>query len=364
MFFSVTLQPDSRFPCQQQIQSFWFNSDPGWQQHENSFYKGYQDNFCQVNFDANQVSVAHNEFRTFPLWYEPGCLTNLPRENLQQAWANIEVSMDSTGQITINKRVLNYSVPTETLTLDQAVDRIQAILDRSAQEFKALGPNNLKFYCSGGCDTMLLYVLGQAHGLDFELLTDTQYEQDSFTRTNQQTLDQFWAYKQIHHWTQPSWLATGSCGDEYFLRGPSAIAMITSWYDIDFEQVLQANPTAYHFYYFNKYQSLWADSWKDRQATKRTLPIRAALNHKILNNLANDHQHWHLGNTLTWTPFHNLDIVKILLQCNIDDLMGQFLDAAISKRLIARYDARALGWLSTYKNINSQENIKKLLENH
>lgn len=359
----MTLQPDSRFPCQQQLNGFWFNSDPGWQQHSQSFYKGYQDNFCQVNLTADQAWLAHNEFRTFPLWYEPGCITNLPRGELQQAWANIDVSMDPTGQITINKKALNFTVPTGSLTRDQAVDQIKAILDRSAQEFKALSPQNLKFYSSGGCDTMLLYVLARAHDLDFELLTDSHYEPDSFTRANQHILDQFWAYKQIHHWTNPTWLATGSCGDEYFLRGPAVISLITAWYDIDFEQALKANPDAYHFHYFNKYHDLWAQGWRDRQATRQALPIRAALNHKILNNLANDHQHWHLGTTLTWTPFHNLDIVKILLRCEITDLMSQFLDGALSKQLIARYDPRAVDYISTYKNVNSQENIKKLLEN-
>ena len=363
MFFSVTLQPDPRFPHQHPVNQFWFNCDSGWQKQGSSFSKGYQDNFCQVNLDADRAWLAHNEFRTFPLWYEPGCMTNLPRGDLQQAWANITVSMDSSGEITVKKHQLDLTVPTRTLTQDQAVSEIKTILDLKAQEFQALSPQNVKFYCSGGCDTMLLYVLARAHGLDFELLTDGHYESDGFTRTNQHTLDQFWAYKQIHHWTEPTWLATGSCGDEYFLRGPAAIALITAWYDIDFAEVLKANPEAYHFHYFNKYPEVWAIAWQDRHNVRRTLPMRAALNHKVLNNLANDHQHWHLGNTLTWTPFHNLDIVKILLQLDITDLMGQFVDATISKQLISRYDARAVDYISTYKNVNSQENIKKLLEN-
>lgn len=367
MFFSVALEPDNKFPNQQQAGKFWFNSDNGWLQqiHDQTvtFYKGYQDNFCQVTVAPDMVTLQHNEFRTFPLWYKFGCVTNLCGDGLEQAWANIELSMNSTGQVTVTKQRLNLDIADQPLEVWQAVDQIKAILDRTAQEFKQNNPQNVKFYVSGGCDTMLLYVMACAHNLDFELLTNSHYEFDSFTTVNQNRLKQFWAYKQIHHWLTPTWLATGSCGDEYFLRGPAAIAQITAWHDIDFQQELESNSQAYHYHYFKKYTALWSENWQDRARLKKLLPTRNALNQWVLNSLANDHQHWHLGHTLTWTPFHNLDIVKILLQLDITDLMGQFVDATISKQLIARYDTRAVDYISTYKNVNSQENIKKLLEN-
>jgi len=77
--------------------------------------------------------------------------------------------------------------------------------------------------------------------------------------------------------------------------------------------------------------------------------------------LINDHQHWHLGHTITWTPLMNIEIVKILLQCTLEDLLPQFLDAEISKILIARYDTSLLQAISQYKNYNSGENLKYLV---
>ena len=85
---------------------------------------------------------------------------------------------------------------------------------------------------------------------------------------------------------------------------------------------------------------------------------------QILNVLLNDHQHWHLGNTLTYTPFKNIEIVKILLQCSVEDLLSQFLNGQLTKDLIARVNPAFLDFLSLYKNFNSNQNLPKLINYH
>jgi hypothetical protein len=159
-------------------------------------------------------------------------------------------------------------------------------------------------------------------------------------------------------------VATGSCGDEYLLRGPTTIAMLTSWHDINFGEMLQENPESYHYRHFNKYSSLWIDSWNNREKLKSQYPTRESLNQQILNMLVNDHQHWHLGNTLTWTPFNDINLAKILLRCNINELIPQFINGQLSKNIISKIDNRLLSSLSYYKNYNTQENLQKLLDYH
>jgi hypothetical protein len=161
----------------------------------------------------------------------------------------------------------------------------------------------------------------------------------------------------MHHWTTPTWLATGGCGDEYFLRGPEVIAMLTAWHDINFGQLLSENTQAYHYHHFNKYQDLWTDSWNNRQILQNLYSTREQLNQHIVDHLLNDHQHWHLGEVTTWTPFKNIKLVKILLQCNIQDLLPQFLDGKISRCIIEHYSPRVLDFVSTYKNYNNKEKL-------
>ena len=83
----------------------------------------------------------------------------------------------------------------------------------------------------------------------------------------------------------------------------------------------------------------------------------------VLNNI-NDHQHWHLVNTLTWSPYKDINIAKILLQCDINELIPQFLDGQLSKNLIDDYNPDIINYLSKYKNYNSRENLPNLIKNH
>jgi hypothetical protein len=309
-----------------------------------------------VNLDG--ASIDHSQPRSFPLWYQEGIITNI-NSSLTPAWADDAVSMNMSGKITTTKININLTVPTETLTIDQAQKQIRQLLDKKLMQV----PGNLKLFCSGGLDTLLLYsmLFGRC---SFELITDEYYEQDQFTKINQSVLDKFWGYTQIHHWVKPGWLATGSHGDEYFLRGPAVIAMLTAWHDIDFGQLLADNPSCYHYYHFNKYSELWKDSWNNRNQLQEEYPTVELLHRQVLNILVNDYQHWHLGNTLTWTPYKDIEIARILLQCPITELIPQFLDGRLSKDLIIDYNPTIIDYLSQYKNYNPRENLSKLFEYH
>jgi hypothetical protein len=358
MFFSIALEPDQRYPNNYDINGIWVNCDPGWQRVGNTFYKGYTDNHCQITVDAGCARVEHSAPRSFPLWSSPGMVTNLASLTTAH-WIDDCVSMDQSGMITVNKLQLDLTVPADTITIKQAQDCIRQLLDAKLIQV----PAGIKLFCSGGLDTMLLYgMLAGRH--DFELVTDDHYEPDAFTEQNSQALNQFWAYKQIHHWREPTWLATGSHGDEYFLRGPVAIATLTAWHDINFGQLLADNPECYHYHHFSKYNDLWTDAWNNRHGLQDQYPTVDDLNRQILNILVNDYQHWHLGNTLTWTPYKDIRIVKILLQCPIDELIPQLLDGRLSKDLIIDYNPAIIDYLSKYKNYNARENLSKLQEYH
>jgi hypothetical protein len=76
--------------------------------------------------------------------------------------------------------------------------------------------------------------------------------------------------------------------------------------------------------------------------------------------LANDHQHWHLGQTLTWTPFLDLNLPRMWLACDLDDLMDQWLDAGMTKDLIRHYDASVLAGVSDFKNFDNRQNLHRI----
>lgn len=358
MFFNISTAIDSRFPNNYQFDNLWINCDDGWKIQGKTFYKGYCDNDCYLIVTDSAIQIKNTGLRSFPLWYQDGAVNNIePLAN--QAWVDNLVEIDQQGTVCTSKVQVDYSVPNRTITTADAKRQIKLILD---QKLKSV-PARLKLFCSGGLDTLLLYgMLSQQHS--FDLVTDEHYESNNFTDNNKQLLNNFWAYKQIHHWNDPTWLATGSHGDEYFLRGPATIAMLTAWHGINFGELLADNPNCYHYYYFNKYSDLWHNTWADRQKLKEEYPTIELLHCQIMNILINDHQHWHLGNTLTWTPFKDIEIARILLQCDINDLLPQFIDGRLSKDLIIDYNDNIIDYLSQYKNYNKNENLSKLFEYH
>ena len=383
MFFNITPVIDQRFPYNYSLDFATFNCDAGWQQFNinddvifakgysdtqsldelaNNFYQAdnYSGNFCLIKF-AELIEITHNKNRGFPLRFCDNSVTNLfSGDQYQPVWADDNIQIDNNWKITSNKIKLDTTIPTELLSITSAVDKIFNILTTDIEKFIHTNSPKLKLFCSGGLDTLLLYSLLTYTNTKFDLLIADHYETDNFNETNKLVLGKNWAYKQIHHWQDPSWLATGGCGDEYFLRGPAVISMLSAWHDIDFNNLLTQSTDSYHYRHFSKYD-IWQTDWNERRQLQQKYPTKALLNQQILNILLHDHQHWHLGNTLTYTPFKNIEIVKILLQCSVEELLPQFLDGQLSKSLIARVDPALLKSVSKYKNFNSTENLSKLI---
>lgn len=355
MFFSISTSIDKKFPNNYFINNLWVNCDNGWQKIGETFFKGYNDNFCRIVTRPDGARLEHNQHRSFPIWCQEGVITNLSPKSVKVC-ADDTAAINPSGKITLGKLNIDLTTVPNSLTVEQAQEKIIQLLNNKAKSV----PEGIKLFCSGGVDTLLLYSILP----DVELVTDEHFEPDHFTDRNQADLQKFWSYTQIHHWTKPTWLATGSHGDEYFLRGPTAIAMLTAWHNIDFAKLLANNLDCYHYHHFNKYSDLWKRAWDTRQQLKTQYPTSEALNTQILNILVNDHQHWHLGNTLTWTPFKDIEIAKILLQCPVTELIPQFLDAKFSKDLIVAYNPQIVDAVSKYKNHNSSENLHKLVEYH
>lgn len=353
MFFSISTQPDHRFWHRQQHLGLWINYDQGWQTQDHALVKGYSSNSCRIQLEADGVTVLHSQPRSFPLWFEHGFITNLFPDSGKRAWAQDGLHMMPDGRIVWTPWDLDLSVPDTHITISAAQEKICARLD---QETADLGDQPVKLYCTGGLDTALIRALLTAHDKNFEQISYEHFEVTPFVRHNRPALEHYWSYgpQQLHHWSQPTWLATGGCGDEYFLRGPAVIAMLTAWYDINFGELLEHNPACYHYHHFQRYRELWQRTWQQRHQLRQQYPTRAELNLQVMDNLANDHQHWHLEHTVTWTPLKNIEIARILLQLSIQDLVPQFLSGQITRDIIAHYDSDVLPAVSAYKNYRAE----------
>lgn len=364
MFFSISKQPDLRFPNSTVMGDWIVSHDNGWSLQGNVLSKGYRyddighGNFCSIINTIDQITIEHDIERSFPLWVDQEnlILTNCVATG-QRVWADDSVSLIS-GNIVFRKKDIIGTIDTTTLTQDQAVSQLH---EKFNEKIKKLAEISLplKLFVSGGIDTLCLYSYFKNANIMFEKIDYEHFEYDYFTNNFIGDLkNMYWAYNQIHHWRNPSLFATGGCGDEYMFRGPYTISIWAAWHDVDIVALLRKKK-GYHTHYFllPKNLTLFEKMHTNRQEIRETYTTQEQLMRYLIDINLNDHQHWHLGHTLTWTPFKDIELFKIMLRLDHDSLINHFITADITRRLI---DPSHLSFLSLNKNFNTRQNLHLL----
>lgn len=368
MFFTISATQDSRLPHHNQIGNYWFSHDSGWQQVENYWYKGYfhpevdHGNFLKITFEPNGcVELEHDSVRGFPVWWDPEkkVLTNFLGIG-QSIWADKKISLVNHNICTQSAVSYDHDLSYD-LNIDTAADLVCENLVKKAQLLKYW--NNAipkKLFLTGGVDTTVLYSVLQYVGVDVELVDYEYIKYDWFLNNNLESLrQQHWAYNQIHHWIDPTLLITGGCGDEYLFRGPETISIWSAWHKIDIVKNLTSD--GYHSGYFlkDKNVGIFSKHWKNQDQLKSQFPTTKDIANQLININYNDFQHWHLGNTLTWTPFKDIDLLKISLRLDIESAIDHIIHASLNKKIITKLCPEALTLLSSTKNLNARQNLTK-----
>jgi len=378
MFFSISLESESKFPNHLKVNDFCVSYDNGWYQQETKnnilLYKGYLDdhniddivsdvvlstkptylgNFCVINFDKNLKSIRiHSDlYRSFPIYFQKGKISNL--EKLEStAWADSLIEINKDFNVIKTKFDLIGIVDISLMPEDEVVDKIDQILQTKTKNFLSNNQLPIKAFLSGGIDTMLVYSYLQKFTEKFEIVRCNHIDYDYFWMQNSGSLRDLWGYNQIHHWNTPCVLTSGTPGDEFTLRNPQQVDVFLKYHRLALTDMLKDNryQNCLHYSYFSRpknlesYQNLIVDQTESRQQFFWNL----------CNRVVNDWQHWHLGNTLTWTPLRDLDIFKLILQLPLESAVNQAMNSDISKKLISKNHKDLIKYLSTQKNTDNQ----------
>jgi len=343
------------------------STDDGWHTmvfgNTTVIIKGYADNIplCTVaekcitsdapnirgNFTAfvctdEIVRILHDMNRGYPLWINNIGITNL-HGGTEQIWADCLLTVDK--DMNVERSWFNpFSTVDENISDTQIVDKIHDILMSSFENFLSHNELPLKIFLSGGIDTTTMWAYLDHFTKDYELVDYEYMKLTPFYKRNQYAIKRYWGYTQIHLWEEPCVLITGGNGDENMLRGPNTLSMKLHSLGLTFADILQ--PDDYHYTYFMKKQNIF-DTFKN---------LEEIYDDEILNININDHQHWHLENTITFTPCKNIDILSLVLSGSKELIVAQARDAWINKELIKKLDKTKLRVLSNQKNINCLEN--------
>jgi hypothetical protein len=369
MFFHISDQPQENYPCHWQLGSFCVSSDSGWQLEQvgtaQVLYKGYADrveltdllmdvvlqttprilgNFCALVVVDNTLTIQTDRYRSFPIYIGDGTVNNLiPTDHT--AWTDSMVTIHSDLAVTENK----FDVIGRTDLSVSTVDQIDELLINKIQRFLSHNQQPLKVFLSGGVDTLLLYSYIQRLGAECELVWSLHTDLDEFYLANSSDIKKYWGYRQIHHWQMPCVLASGAPGDEFMLRSPTTANQYLLSHGTSIPEQLQNYPDCLHREYFSQYTELFSTQ-------------RAGITEELCNTVINDWQHWHLGNTLTWTPFRDLELFKLFLSLPYKQALGQIMNSDVSRQLIERNVPGLTQALSDQKNSNNaMRNLRGLL---
>jgi hypothetical protein len=123
-------------------------------------------------------------------------------------------------------------------------------------------------------------------------------------------------------------------------------------------------PEHYHYHYFREAEKYNIyNSQRQDPHIKSIIINKKSVTDYILGMCLNDHQHWHLGNTLTFTPFKDIRILSTMLEMEKTDLAFCIADARLQRTLIARNNPALLSCLDQYKN-QGRQGMLRMIEHY
>ena len=363
--------------------TYWLNCDAGWTTVETKYGAAYIKGYChehelntefaeelfedtEPRFTGNflavlarssgTIDITNDRTRATPLWRNESGIGNIDIQG-DNVWATNTVTITDT----ITERTWSNITPNDLThkSFDDALSQIDRIL---VEKFTALKTNlkNIKIFYTGGIDTLLCISYLRKLSIPHELVMSEHYDYDKFICNFDKEIKSNWGYRQMHHWREPTVFVTGACGDEFFLRGPSTANIMLMHLGVNMMQALK--PNHYHYHYFREQEKLDIyNAQRQDAAIKAMLPNRKDVQDYIMGMCVNDHQHWHLGNTLTFTPFKDIRILATMLEMEKNDIVESVLDARMQRELISRNNPELLQFLDEYKN-QGRQGILRMME--
>lgn len=386
MFFSISEIKDGNFPNSYEFGKIIVSTDDGWKIIRNKdktiLYKGYCDNlliehnlersdlkrftgsFCVLTYDheSGDIDVATDLYRGFLMWHSKSKYVSNLYNVGYPIWVDSDIIVSQSLNITETKKDLIGSFDTATLQTNALIDWIYDRLLEKTREFVSNNRLPIKVFLSGGVDSMLVYSFIKQATDDYELLFCNHIDYDHFWCNNHHRLQsQFWGYKQIHHYTKPCVLASGAPGDEFMFRNPEMSYWWLKYNKINLFDVLENDSLYSQSEYFKKKISKEKlDNQFETYGFEDMNQIE--FNTFLCNMVLNDAQHWHIGNTITFTPLRDLEMFKKFLLLSPEDAIRQIVGSEISLKMIEHNDSDLLEYLSNEKNTgNVRSNIYKLI---
>lgn len=291
-----------------------------------------------VKDPSNQIKIKHPKLRGFPLYSDTENITNLKIPGYKYINFNIDFPIDDSP-----------------ISMDDAAHAIKNIILGNIQNFfKYNHIDKLNLLFSGGIDTLTVWavldIITPIYNLDIyipktgdtvltkQVDAKSDYESDLINHVRKT----FWGYNISRFYKQTNWNITGFYSERHQLREVNIGINLGQFFNSNIYKLTTDSDYIYHF--IRRSDNI--KQYINRQVFSTELEFKKW----SYQTLTSDNQMWHLDNTFHFSPLSDTRITDIIYRLSINDMLENFKNGIIQKKVIEQLRPDFLLLLSDYKN--------------
>ena len=312
--------------------------DKGWTQVNSVWYKGYS---TECNLSENIDNIL-NGYKPKGIWcvissingvhksYYPE-LCNFPSDEFTNLYAG-------TGSHTS----LNFD--NSVNSMNTVVDMVVSILIDTCTGYSKYNSDILNIWCTGGLDSVLLLAICEKANIPYNLYahkSHSAYHVEYETEFTKHVKNTFTNYQFMSVFSDRTVLGTGYGGDVYFCRHPVQINLLANSLGSTAHDVVKSNHYVYPYLKRSMFSNMDHVSYQVSEEEVKT---------RILHGITQWFHVWHLDNTITFTPYYDINLIKTVLTLPTQVLLEAALDGTIQKKAIEKCNPEFLSLVDKQKN--------------
>jgi len=329
MFFTISKTPSSLLKESHTVGKWIVSTDKGWQTFRSSagkhFRKGLGNIDCEIIFTDDDWQIITSGIRRFPLWRSTDGDTVSNIQVTDHIIHNPHTVSHRNNQLHIGfKEPPSSLLPRSHITISRQ-DLEEQLCDNLVKQAETLVKQSIPIIApnSRGVDSALVRSALDYSGIEYssDKISNALIEKEHLANHYC-----FWGYGQMLDEGRPHIQATGYFGDAYMSRNPTYVSLYLKKWNINLTEQ------------FDKAGSTYMRNTFDRQyrANLEQFEYPANPDATLIDMLINDFQVWHIDECLTWTPFVDIEFMRLCLSMDPDTVIDQCVNAGLSKSLIKR----------------------------
>ena len=328
--------------------------DKGWTKINSVWYKGYS---TECNLSEN-IDKILNGFKPKGIW----CVIAPDGDNYKIY--NPEICpFPSDGFTNLYNSTVSHTyfdIDNSVNSLDTVVDNVVSILTDTCTGYARYNLDTVNIWCTGGLDSVLLLAICEKANIPYNLYahkSHSAYHVEYETEFTKHVKNTFINYQFMSVFSDRTVLGTGYGGDAYFCRHPVQINLLANSLGLTAHDVVKSDHYVYPYLKRPMFSNMDHVSYQVSEEEVKT---------RILHGITQWLHVWHLDNTITFTPYNDIRLIKTLLTLPVQLLLEASLDGTIQKKAIEKCNPEFLSLVDKQKNsllggknlVNNLERVK------